>query len=245
MASFDAKALRSSGVNLVQQLWAHDLSAELAVDARSSEELLAHYRDDRHSWIVIIKQDKGAVGERVLKVKSMTRKEDTDIRSSELLGWLRNELRERDQREGVKDRARLTRLSSQTDTSQARADTGQDVQVLVPATGNKKLNRRMIIEAAPTRARQLVNGLLDGPIAAIDVQDELLDAIRDTRLSDPDSWRRLIQGAPMAKRAYLTSVHALLSDMARDRKGASRNAFVYNFRTGLCIYYDLGKPERG
>ena len=86
-----------------------------------------------------------------------------------------------------------------------------------------------------------MNSFLEGPIAAIEIKDDVLDSIRDTRLSDPDSWRKLIQNAPVAERKYLSQVHGLLSDMADEMKGATRNAFIYNFRTGACIYYDLGR----
>jgi eukaryotic translation initiation factor 2-alpha kinase 4 len=48
VASFDTSVLRTSGVKILGELWANDLSAELAVDCRAPEELLAHYRDDKH-----------------------------------------------------------------------------------------------------------------------------------------------------------------------------------------------------
>ena len=78
----------------------------------------------------------------------------------------------------------------------------------------------------------------------------MLDAIRDTRLADPDSWRRVVQNAPLADRDYLTDLHSLISDMAGGSKtGTSglvtRNAFIYNYRTGACIYYDLGRGASG
>lgn len=88
---------------------------------------------------------------------------------------------------------------------------------------------------------------LGGPIAAIDTRDEVLETIRDTRLSDPDSWRTIIQNAPLTERKYLTQVHELLMDFANERHtngdaaGTYSNAFIYNYRTGSCIYYDLGR----
>ena len=50
VASFDSAVLRSSGVRLVAHLWAHDLSAELAIDTRSPEELWNHYREEKHRY---------------------------------------------------------------------------------------------------------------------------------------------------------------------------------------------------
>ena len=157
VAGFDPQSLRSAGINILRQLWANDISAELAVDAHSTDELLAHYKDDKHSWIIIIKQDSGLHGERILKVKSMIRKEDTDIRSSELMSWLRMELRERDQREGTSDRIKLMRAinnSHHQESSQLGGGGGsgggegsQDVRVLVSAPKGKKHYRRNVVEA--------------------------------------------------------------------------------------------------
>lgn len=90
---------------------------------------------------------------------------------------------------------------------------------------------------------------MDGPIAAIDTRDDVLEAIRDTRLSDPDSWRTIIQNAPLTERKYLTQVHELLLDFANERHANSdttntySNAFIYNYRTGACINYDLGRAD--
>lgn len=92
----------------------------------------------------------------------------------------------------------------------------------------------------------MVENALNGPIAAIDTQDDVLEAIRDTRLSDPDSWRTVIQSAPPTERKYLGQVQELLTDLAnenrarRDGTDGCSNAFIYNFRTGSCLYYDLG-----
>ena len=89
---------------------------------------------------------------------------------------------------------------------------------------------------------------MNGPIAAIDTRDDLLEAIRDTRLSDPESWRTVIQSAPLTERKYLSQVHELLNDLAHENHvndGADNfsNAFLYNYRTGSCVYYDLGRGK--
>ena len=74
------------------------------------------------------------------------------------------------------------------------------------------------------------------------MKDDIFEGLRETRLSDTDSWRKLIQNAPLAERAYLTDLHEMLDTMANEVKGSkesSRSAFIYNFRTRACIYYDL------
>ncbi|KAJ9657622.1 eukaryotic translation initiation factor 2-alpha kinase [Coniosporium apollinis] len=244
VASFDADVLRTTGVKIVGDLWAHDLSAELAADARSPEELLARYRDDKHSWIIIIKQDVDVFGKADLKVKSMDRKVDTDVRSSELISYLRQEIRDRDHREGTNERARLLRQPSQPEAAQAERKS--NVQVLMAQHRSKKSNKWNVVEAAQSRARELLNSYQSSPIAAIETRDEIMDMIRETRLSDPDSWRAVIQRAPLAERQYLQDVHNMLIRYAsdwREKEGAineSRMAFVYNFRTGGVMLYDLG-----
>ncbi|KZF22607.1 Serine/threonine-protein kinase [Xylona heveae TC161] len=243
IASFDPAILRTDGIKLVQYLWHHEISAELAIDTRQPDELLSHYRDDKHSWIVIIKQDTGGFSERSLKVRSMVRKEDTDIRKSDLMSYLRTEIRERDHREGTNERAKLLKYHNPQEAQPHSSEKEGDVRVLMYSHKSKKSNRRNVIEAAQSRTHELVNSFLDGPILAIEIRDEFLDAIRDTRLSDPESWRRVIQSAPVAERKYLAQMHEVIGDMAKEMKGVTRNAFIYNFRTGSCIYYDLGRSS--
>jgi translation initiation factor 2-alpha kinase 4 len=235
VSSFDAAVLRSTGTEILQNIWAHDISAELAVDARSPEDLLSKYRDDQHSWIIIIKQDS------ILKIKSMGRKDlqDVDIPISQLMSWLRGEIRERDHREGTNDRAKLLRHPSQADTN-GPSDQEQEVRVLVAQTKSKKSNRRNLVEQAQGRAASLVHSFLDGPIAAIETTDHVLELIKETRLSDPDSWRKVSHAVPTTERRYIGEIHDLLKGMAFQNKDTTRNSFIYNFRTGTCIYYDLG-----
>lgn len=234
VASFDAAVLRSTGIEILQNLWTNDISAELARDSRSPEDLFTKHRDDQYSWIVIFKQDA------ILKVKSMGRKDtpDVDIPISQLLPWLKNELRERDQREGVADRTKLIRHISHSENN-IGPDREQEVRVLVAQTKSKKSNRRNLVEQAQGRASLLVQSFLDGPIAAIETTDHVMDLIRETRLSDPDSWRKVSQSVPTSERRYIGEIHDLMKGMAHNNKDITRNAFVYNFRTGTCIYYDM------
>jgi translation initiation factor 2-alpha kinase 4 len=132
------------GVRIVQELWANEISCELAVDASSFEELVTHYKDDNHIWVVIVKQDSK---ERGLKVKSLIRKEEFDIRCPELVGWLRAEIRARTQREGGSDYPKLLRNPSQQDTGGSGNDRANDVRILVSQLKSKKTNRRNIIES--------------------------------------------------------------------------------------------------
>ncbi|KAF2457267.1 anticodon binding domain of tRNAs-domain-containing protein [Lineolata rhizophorae] len=254
VASFDKTVLRSSGVKILAELWAHDLSAELAVDARSPEQLLANYRDDKHCWIIIIKHEASGTGKPDLKIKNMLRKEDTDLRSSDLISYLRAEIRERDHREGVQARS-LQRLmfgvghgGVAEGGSSGGGEHKNSVQVLVAQHRSKKSNKWSVVESAQARARALLESYAACPIAAVETRDDLMDGIKATRLSDPDSWRKVVQSAPLADRAYLQQLHDLLlryaakwkeeENMSAVEEGGGM-AFVYNFRSGSCFLYDL------
>ncbi|RBQ68693.1 hypothetical protein FVER14953_04803 [Fusarium verticillioides] len=235
VASFDAAVLRSSGAEMLQTLWANNISAELADNAGSLEDLLSKHDEEEYSWLIIIKQDA------MLKIKSLGRKDvpDTDIPTTQLLSWLRNEFRDRDSRT-VKLRG-----NSSADTNGPGEKEEQEVRVLVAQTRSKKFNRRTVVEQAQSTASSLVQSFLDGPILAIETTDQVMDLIRGTCLSEVDGWRQVEQSVTNTERKYIREIHDELDNLRfkYQKKGGgdgSRHAFVYNFRSGNCVYYDLG-----
>ena len=239
VTSFDPAILRTTGLELVQDLWAGGISAELSDDPELSHGNISHGKEMNHSWVVAIRHEAGAVGERSLKVRSLVKKEETEVPMSELILWLKSELRERGEREAIIEGNKLNRLPSHQDVTQ---DPALEVHVLSAQHKGKKTNRRQIVDSARMRARELVDTFLTGQCAAIETSDEVLEAMKGTRLSDPDSWRQLIQNAPLNERKYLQQVHDLLRSFASEGKDSEvRHAFVFNFRTKNCILYDLGR----
>ncbi|KAL2025032.1 hypothetical protein VTK56DRAFT_34 [Thermocarpiscus australiensis] len=240
VASFDPSVLRSSGIELLQTLWAHGISAELARDARSPEDLLSSYRDESYSWIVIIKQDN------LLKIKTMGRKDapDVDIPAKDLLNWLKSEIRERESRSGMRFRSTPAAAvpHSVSENTLPGEHEQQDVHVLVAQTKSKKFNRRAVVEQAQASAARLVRGFLEGPIAAIETSDAVMDMVKSTSLSDAESWRRVEHTVGTAEKKYVREIHDMLRQWRWEweAKRGPGHAFVYNFRTGKCIYYDLG-----
>lgn len=231
MASHDATILRTTGITLLQMLWSYSISAELARDSHSPEDLLSRYRDDQHSWIIIIKQDS------VLKIKSMVRKDakDIDISPDQLISFLKTEMREMDRKLGTHQREKLQQMSNV-----GEVDYEQDVTVLIAGTKTKKSNRRNIVEQAQACAASLTHEMLRGPIVAIETTDQVMDYIKGTRLDEPETWRSLSQVVPMGERRYLGEVQNMLLKIKEQNVNVTRNAFIYNFRSGKCIYYDLG-----
>lgn len=241
VTSFDPAILRTTGVELMQQLWANDISAELSKDFSSMEELTISYRDDYHGWVVLVRHDSSSVGERALKIRNLGRKEDTEVNVNEVTGWLAAEIRERNHRNGNPTQSvpRLRRGASQGDTLSDSKE--PDVRILASQHKGKKQNRHAIVDAAASRTRELTDSFLaEAPVVAIETTDEILEAIRATRVNDSDSWRTMIQGAPLKERKYLQQVLELLQDMA---EGGKKGAFIFNYRTRGCIYYDLGGPK--
>jgi translation initiation factor 2-alpha kinase 4 len=246
VASFDPNVLRSAGVKLVAELIAHGYTAELSVDAHSIEDILRHYRDDRHSWVIIVKHGL-APDKPELKVKSIAKKEDTDLRTGDLLNYLRNELRDREAREGSAAQRSTKAIATSSGTASPSAK--NNVDVLIAQHRSKKSNKWSIVEAAQTRSAELLNSFNSAPIVAIESKEEVMSLIRETRLSDPDSWRQAIQKMPVAERKYLQDLHDLLLQYKsrwhevrnEEGKGSGEGgkAFVYNFRTGGCLLYDL------
>ncbi|KAI1391102.1 serine/threonine-protein kinase gcn2 [Hypoxylon trugodes] len=236
VASFDAHTLRTAGIEILSMLWSHDISAELARDSRSPEELTSRNRDETYSWIVIIKQDN------VLKIRTMDRKDipDAEISTSQLLPWLRAALRERGTARQSEAISNATPLAQNGVIS---PNPDQEVRVLVAGTRSKKFNRLVVIEQAQANAAGLLQTFLDGPIAAVETSDVVLELIQDTTaLSEPDSWRKAEQSVEKNERRYVREIHDMLLAWrtAWENKDGGRNAFVYNFRTTKCIYYDLG-----
>lgn len=129
---------------MVSELWENDISAELSVDTSSLEELFAKYKDDNHSWIIIAKQDSM---DRGFKVKNIQRKEDIDVRSSELVPWIRSELRSRNQRGSVGEMPKLQKHHGQQESSALARTRDPDIRVLAAQHKGKKTNRRNIIES--------------------------------------------------------------------------------------------------
>ena len=86
--------------------------------------------------------------------------------------------------------------------------------------------------------KDTVNGFLDCPIVAVETKDEFFEGLRNTKLSDTESWKRLIQVTAADDRAYLKDVQKLLQEFSQETD--ARSAFIYNFRSKACLYYDLG-----
>lgn len=218
----------------MNELWRNQISAELAGDARSPEDLMSKYKDYDHFWIVTIKQDS------MVKIKTMGRKdvEDVDMAESQVVSWLRGQIRDRDHREG-QNLNKMARRTSHND-GPVGPHLKQQVHILTTGTKAKKAALKNSIQTqAQVAAAKLVEGFLDGQVLAIETTDDVLFKIRETPLSDPDKWKQLAQSVGAAEKRYIQQIEDYLRGLLANRRGERRNAFLYNSRTSSIIYYDV------
>jgi eukaryotic translation initiation factor 2-alpha kinase 4 len=212
---------------VLRSLRVNDFSAELCKDTGKAEELLQRGRGDfeaEHSYLVIVKQD-------MLKVKALDKgdSQNEEMAPSKLIPWLRSEMRERGQR--------AVHAKQASSTAGVGKEREQEVDVMVALKGSKKFNRQGSLDQARTATHKLMGSMLEGGILAIETSDNVLDKIRTTALTDTEGWRSVEQGVPQQERQYIREIREWLEDK-RAGKG-SKHAFVYNFRTQYCVYYDL------
>ena len=182
--------------------------------------------------------------ESMLKIKTMSRRDvpDVDLPMAQLMPWLRPELRERDSRAFSKLRGSAASHGPESSGSQhIERHQEQDVKVLVAGTKSKKFNRQTVVEQAQVSAANLMRSFLDGPILAIETTDQVIDLIRETSLSDHESWKKVEHAVTMTEKKYVRELHVQLDTWRAgyEMKNKSNHAFLYNFRTGTCVYYDL------
>lgn len=238
VASFCSTSLRTQGAAILQELWANGISAELASDASSNEQLVNMYRGDGISYIVVVRNFPLSSGDRNLKVKNLLRKEDTDLRTTELIPYLKNELAERDRKERSSIPIKLPRHSSSIEVPRNAADgVEMEVRILQSDRKGRKISRNAITDGAQRRAQEQIQGFLTNtPIAAIDIRDDLLEEIKSTTLLDLESWRKVIQNAPAMDRRYIQQVQELVQEISAEGYGS---CFIYNYRTGSMVFYYL------
>ena len=142
--SFDEGLLDLVGVDILHELWSNGISAELAEGDHglSDENKFVKTKDfkEDHSWVVLIKSEDS------MKVKTTSRKDEIEVRLSDLTGHLRSEIRERDRLEGRTPRPSTQHQSNQQDFSGPEADRDIDIKVLTSQNKGKKVNRKAIVE---------------------------------------------------------------------------------------------------
>lgn len=233
VTSTDDLLRRSLGLEVLGTLWDNGISAELASNAGSTDELAFNVKDDDYSWLVVVKPDKS------LRIKTMKRTDvpDEDMPMSHLLTWLQPKIQERDI---LASRAKSA-VQREHSSGVARRGHDQEVSVLVSQQKNKKMMRQSVIDQAQSSAAGFVEAMANGPILGVETSDGALTLIQSTPLSTVDGWKKLEQAAGSGGKGYVRQIHDELSGwkLELDAEKRQRHCFIYNFRTGKIIYYDL------
>lgn len=255
ISSFDARILRTAGVTMLSELWRNNISAELACDARSPEDLLTKYRHDSHYWIITIKQDS------MVKIKTVgsgsirngdhgqdnhTKEAvpDEDMVDTMVLSWLRTHIRERDQREGIyHPNVKTSKERTPSDGHPLSYGKGHLKLLDFKNTGKKSSGMKdKILENAQKAISVLLESYkTESPVVAFEMQtDDLINLLRDTALSNTDKWKQL-EKSPGPRKHVQEIYQALIAyQRAFEEKSGSRDVFLYNVQTRTAIFYDVG-----
>jgi len=229
VTSFDETTLRSACVEVVRNILDAGISAELSESFESMDALERAYIDTPKYWLVIVR----SIGstQRAIKVRSPSR-DETDVTVSDLVAHLREEVGERQLVTNDHPLLRRTRSSH-------GASDRENIAVLTPEHKSKKVNRAAIIDSARTAAQELTESMSKTyKVLAIDTDDETLQRIRNTRLADGETWRTLRHAVALTEREYIQEIQEQLVDW---NKAGQEGAFLYNYKTKSCIFYDFGK----
>lgn len=229
--SLDQSLLASAGMEILRELWANGISAEIAGEGIgiSNEYIWTDKSHQNHRWAVLIRS------EDTIKVRSKFGKEETEVRLSDLANYLRNEIREQDREESRSSVAKshLVRHSSREEHHVSVTENEPEIKVVVSQIKTKKVNRKTLVEEARSRAQEWRTAAQECPIIAIEVKEHTFTALEGTNIHEPDSWKRLIQEAPSLERQYLPVVQSILESVQASA------VFIYNFRTKQIMHYHL------
>lgn len=218
VSAFDTSTLKTQGISLLSELWAHGITAELSPSGILRENECRKYGIN---WIVTIRQAH-AHNERNIRVRDLTTKKDVDLKHTELISHLKLELSERDSASLEAERQLLQHTSEE-------APRTMDIRILAADRKGRKITRSTIIDGAQQAASELSAGFMKAPVVAIDVRDDVLENIKHMDLGDAEGWRRLTNKAPATDRPYIGQVQQTLEVMRSD---GLRECWVFNVRSG-------------
>ncbi|KAK5097358.1 eukaryotic translation initiation factor 2-alpha kinase [Exophiala xenobiotica] len=229
VTSFDESTLRGTCIEIVRSVLDAGISAELSEPFEGMEALERTYSDMSKYWLVIVRPV-GAT-QRAIKVRAPSR-DETDVTASELVGHLREEIGERQLATADQPVLRRTRSSH-------GASDRENIVILTPQHKSKKVNRAAIVDSARSAAQELAETMSKSyKVLAIDTDDDTLHRIRNTRLSDGETWRTLRHAVALTEREYVQEIQEQLMDWS---KAGQDGAFLCNYKTKTCIFYDFGK----
>lgn len=236
ITSFDETTLNTTCLDIAADVWANNIRAELTDLYNSFEELAKAYKKDGQFLVISVRQDSNAIGGVGIRGRAPGRQEDDEIKRTELVGWLRDELKVPETDTG---RAKLRRETSVGESStQLSVDARPaEVVIITPKYKGKKTNRQALVDDAALVVREEARGMVvEAPIMVVEASKDALELMRSTRIDSPESWKAFLQACPAEETRYLKEVQEGLQAMAEGGKGG---AWVYSTKTRACIYYSL------
>lgn len=230
VTSFDEAILKRHCLGVFRNIIDAGFSAEVSEQYSTIDELDAAYDDPINYWLVIVRSTGSA--QKAIRVRSPQRVE-TDLLASELIEFLREEIG------GSVVNASSSEPTMKRMRSSHGAGNRDRVTVLTPEHRSKKINRKIVLDLAEASVQTMTKTMSTTyKVLAIDTDDETLHKLRSTRLNDAETWRTFRHTVPLTEREYTQEIQEQLETWA---DAGQEGAFIYNYKTKSCIFYDLGK----
>lgn len=268
VTSLNESYIRLSGLEIVNTLWTHDISADIFSSASAEE--ITHKTDiDGANWVVLIKQpktnqrnkQKKSAGKfKPLRVKNIYTNKVSDIEYDELLSLLQTEIIERNTDEdldnltgsGSADAARAKdNHNNSGDSDNLLINSGPiftvdiDQKVLVVPNDaprgrkNNKKEKWEIENDSKLASASLIRNLANSPVITIDARDEVLDMILITSLNQPDEWiRKVIFSNNNLPKSFATNIYNTLK---KESLKGTRWVILHSSKTDKTSIVDLQK----
>ncbi|KAK9467436.1 kinase-like domain-containing protein [Lipomyces arxii] len=222
-------ATHGLAIDIIQELWANDIKAELAPISSSPDSMVGYARNNGMSLMIIAKsvasnESSNFKSVRIMKIKSISRRDDVDVDRSEVLTYLNSELHDMNkplQVASTVNRSPSNNGASQPVISITNESTKFERNAKPNKGGPRKLKKRDMDEK---KVLEYVNshlGSLSGaPVFTVDCKAELLATISAMPLTQ-DGWRKIVNAAPSSQRLFMTRLFdALIEESEKGTKWA-------------------------
>lgn len=244
VTSFSEGNIQGLCMDLVRHLWASGISSDLVRNFHSSEELLKYAEREHIRFVVVVKQlHSFSMANKMfkpLRVKTVATKADTDLSVEDLVPFV---LAESDDRASMVRGELLSPAPDVTGNEDENAGLPQPVGnrvVILHESGRIKGGRKnkwLLEERCREAMQNYLGELANAPIIALDLKDEVLQAICTVPANSHDEWKRRVAGLAPNQKAYIFTVQAKLANEAQRNprmvlfSTRSNNLFVYEPET--------------
>lgn len=259
ISSFSTSNIKGLCLDILRDLWAHGIRADLVREVHSSEMLVSMARQDGINWLVVVKQLNSYTQSnfKPLRVKNLNHRSDIDLGFDELIPHLLVEL-------DKSTTGRAATHAARTGPGQIVSEIDMDSTIKSPqlvglgggdsSTGSMAISNKINVIAEAGKLKggkknrwQLeenckagVNNFLalvgNAPIYSLDVWDDTLNAIVTASPNQIDEWKRKVVGTAPNQKAYLMNVQTVLAkEMARQTK----YVILYSSKMESVVLYQL------